>query len=1186
MRKRKAGQRGLSLALMFCISLVMTGSVSAQKSSDAGAFIWSKENGVGGPEVSADEGTGEGEDSYGAEEEVRVFIVLQGDSALEAGFSSRGLCENETVENFSVETDRQQDAVINRICQTVGYQAVEIRYQFSFLDNALSATVRYGDIEKIKAVSGVEDVYVVPEYMFTNTASTSAFTSGEMVGSYQTWDSGYTGLGQRIAIVDTGIDESHPSFDAGAFAYGREQTAKETGHSISQEELLGEKEIETVLGRLRISQNGKKPKARELFRNDKIAYAYNYAEDNLDVTHAYPSEHGVHVAGIAAANQYVPKEDGSYQKQPEGVAGVAKDAQLLIMKVVGEDNGAYSDDYMAAIEDALLLNVDAVNLSLGTMNPGESTAFSGEEYVGEILTRLLDSDMVVTVSAGNNGAWGDNSSYGLNRAEDVNMNMIGNPGSYANVLTVASAVNAGYTGCGFRVEGENYFYSDAQGNDDILSMATLDSKGSGTDYEYVFLDSFGEETDYKNVDVKGKIVFVQNGIISYAKKHENAEKAGAVGVFICNDEEAYVRMNLSDSKATIPCALIGWEESWNLQAADDEIIRIFSKPVESSKVREGYRMSGFSSWGVSGDLTLKPEITAPGENIYSTTNGGSYGSMSGSSMAAPCIAGVGALVSEYIERNDLAEKTGLGVRTLTQSLLMSTAIPLNEEDGEEYSPRKQGSGLANAKAAITTPVYLLIGEKEGNDGKVKAELGDDPNRNGVYEFDFSIHNMSKEKQYYTLGSSILTEQVTSKNRIGKSSHKLQPEVTFSSKNQVIVYDLNGDAKVDEKDAQELLRHVNGSVQLSRITCRRDKFDFNRDGVINTADVYRFLYELDADRPSVDLNERLLEVQDEANVHVRINLSLSDRNYLETYYKNGMYIDGFVYLDGKVDLSFPMLAFYGNWSDSSMFDPFDYLTYKNGGQKKVTESYAALEKTNYLNYYVAKEEKEYCYASNMYLEDGDEEYLPERNAFSNRSGDRISSISYTLIRNAAFVRTTITDDKTGEIYFDSSQKEVQGSYYDMQQRRWSNTDSLSVLDWQGTDKAGKLLSEGCGVHITVTALPEYYKNKSNEAGKGTALSIPIVIDNTAPEMSDISDASDGNIRLTFADNRYTAAVKIYGADRETLLKSYAVNQKEPGAAVSVTIDNPEQEFYVKLIDYAGNEASYKVGREEHGGAHAE
>lgn len=99
-----------------------------------------------------------------------------------------------------------------------------------------------------------------------------------------------------------------------------------------------------------------------------------------------------------------------------------------------------------------------------------------------------------------------------------------------------------------------------------------------------------------------------------------------------------------------------------------------------------------------------------------------------------------ALVAEYIKQNDLAEKTGLAVRTLAQSLLMSTAQPIVEKQGVDeqgktlegyYSVLQQGAGLANIGAAVNSGSYLMMDQDATDsyaDGKIKAELGDDPQR--------------------------------------------------------------------------------------------------------------------------------------------------------------------------------------------------------------------------------------------------------------------------------------------------------------------------------------------------------------------------------------------------------------------------------------------------------------------------
>ena len=146
---------------------------------------------------------------------------------------------------------------------------------------------------------------------------------------------------------------------------------------------------------------------------------------------------------------------------------------------------------------------------------------------------------------------------------------------------------------------------------------------------------------------------------------------------------------------------------------------------------DGYcAMSDFSSWGVPGNLDLKPEIAAPGGNIWSTLTDGTYGSMSGTSMSAPSVTGMAAVVAQYLRETGLAEQEGMTVRALSQALLMSTSSPLKQDNGVEYSPRKQGSGFANVYHAVTTPAYLLTDSKDVTDGKVKVNLGDDPDPHG------------------------------------------------------------------------------------------------------------------------------------------------------------------------------------------------------------------------------------------------------------------------------------------------------------------------------------------------------------------------------------------------------------------------------------------------------------------------
>ena len=140
--------------------------------------------------------------------------------------------------------------------------------------------------------------------------------------------------------------------------------------------------------------------------------------------HDTQGEHGSHVEGIAAANAYIQQADGTFASALDTVKvqGVAPDAQLVVMKVFGSGGGAYDSDYMVAIEDAVMLGCDSVNLSLGSGSPGFSRV---DGDYAEIMASLANCGTVVSMSAGNSGYWAENAQLGYLYADDVSMQMDG-----------------------------------------------------------------------------------------------------------------------------------------------------------------------------------------------------------------------------------------------------------------------------------------------------------------------------------------------------------------------------------------------------------------------------------------------------------------------------------------------------------------------------------------------------------------------------------------------------------------------------------------------------------------------------------------------------------------------------------------------------------------------------------------
>ncbi|MGN1343632.1 MAG: S8 family serine peptidase [Traorella sp.] len=986
-----------------------------------------------------------------------------------------------------------------------------------------------------------------------------------MVGSYNVWESGYTGAGMRIAIIDTGLDVDHPSFDADAYLYALEEQAEKEGKTIADYDLLDQEDIDAVfdyLNAVYFVQGDTSSDA--LYLNEKVPFAFNYVDaTDAYVTHDYDTkgDHGTHVAGIAAANKYVPTEEG-YETQENDVSGVAPNAQLMVMKVFGKNGGAYTDDYMAAIQDALLLGADSINLSLGSGNPGESSEYEASEaYVNYIMDSLAETDTVVAFSAGNSGMWAEESVLGGLLPIDVMMQTNGSPGSYRNSFTVASAENTGMTGYIFDAEGVKVVYTESTGYGNA-PFASLDETGEGSEYEYVFVPGYGAESDYDGLDVEGKVVFVTRGGNYFYEKYNFAAERGAAAVVIYNNTTGTIGLNLTGIEYTIPGVSIMKDEADAIRelstaetvtTSQGETVEVYTGTMNvystATTIKDYYEnaiMSDFSSWGVPGDLTLKPEITAPGGNIWSTIDDGNYGVMSGTSMASPSVAGLSALVLEYIEKNQLAEKTGLSARELALSLLMSTATPLTQDE-TYYSPRKQGAGLANVSAATTTPVYITMRE----DGKVKAELGDDPERTGVYEISFTLHNMSDETQYYVIDTTALTEELVEGLIVG-DSYQLDPTVTFTGTSYS--FDIDRDGDVDLDDALTLLRVVNESEENEFISANEALFDLNQNGVLDTTDVHLYLQLLEEGY----MGDALVSVEDEADVSVTITLSDEDRTYLDENFVNGMFVDGFVTLDGSVDLGIPFLAFYGNWADASMFEHVNYLDLDN------SFSYSNTYATN-----AFVDGEDYVLGGNNYADD--EEYLEERNAMT--SDTLVGGVYYTLIRNAAKVIMQVSDQETNEVYFSKEVGYRDAEFYYVNGGSWQNTQIYDEIGWDVTDLDGNPLPEGTKVNISVVALPAYYEDSTTIPGAGCTFTLPITIDDTAPVVSDIVRNEDGTLSVTATDENYIAAIQVYNRDGE-LVGIQAVNQTERGVQTTTTVEVDEEVLdsrvvYVSVIDYAGN-----------------
>ena len=698
---------------------------------------------------------------YAPDDCVRIIVELEDAPLLDnrqvAQYSSvSDFLDSSAAQSVERKLERARKAVKSEIDTTL--DDAEVRYEYSTVFNGLAVDVAYEDLEAIQDMPGVKDAYVSQVYQLIEPVNeVKLVDSVPSIGGDIAKGSGYTGKGMVVAILDTGLDTSHEAFqhEVNEPKYSKNDISK-----IIKEKGLhaGEVSVDSV------------------YKNSKIPFEYDYYGSDTNVSGG--NSHGTHVAGIVGAN------GGE-------VTGVAPDAQLMIMKIFGDDgSGAYDSDIFAALEDAVVLGADAVNMSLG-MTAGFSEA--AETKMQQVYQRVKSAGISLMCAAGNeySSSYKSQSGTDLPLASNPDNGAVASPSTYDAALSVASMNNVKSTSPYMLVGNIKVRYSDSaeQASKQIASL-----NGS---YEYVDC-GVGATTDFTGKSLSGKVALIQrageeNGeILTFAQKENNAKNAGAKAVIIYDNVEGDL-VNMS-TDGNIPAVFISKADGEAMLEAADKRVS-FSKNY-LSQFQDAYsgKMSDFSSWGVTPDLKLKPEITAPGGDIYSTLPGGLYGSMSGTSMASPHMAGAAAVMAQYI--NEQLDGTNLShqARTaLSNKLLMSTAVPVKNEQNLPYSPRKQGAGLVQLGRATTAKAYL----SSADDGLPKAELGD--STSGSFSFSFQAHNLRAQQIKYEVGVTVLTEATVKQN--GKTYMAQSPrqlaadEVTVTTPGTVTL-GANGTASVD------------------------------------------------------------------------------------------------------------------------------------------------------------------------------------------------------------------------------------------------------------------------------------------------------------------------------------------------------------------------------------------------------
>lgn len=513
------------------------------------------------------------------------------------------------------------------------------------------------------------------------------------------------GTDMVIALIDTGFNTEHECF------------------TLSGDGRLTENYVNSLELNVKSDES--------FYLNAKIPFAYNYADDNTDVS-------GLAVSGTANASVMA----GNNLNSPEHSSGTAPEAQLLLMKVFSDKTAtANSTDVAAAIEDAVTLGADAICLPV---SENSIYSYSGNvEDIYDALNKAKDSGVMVVTSVGDSVRLGEVSVYGkdagiisaLTASPDIgNLSRLAAQNS---VISVGSAESNVYsTECFTVITDNEQFkvpYSDSNAIWTLPSNGRSFSSFLNGEYEYIFVPRYGRVEDLVGIDLTGKIAVVERGVINFSEKCNNAAKCGAVGVIIYDcqpDPDSILSLKMDLSEATIPAVMISGENADKMRESGGRIV--ISKGDSYVKLNfETPTVSSFSAWGSTSDLLLKPDITVIGENVECASYDGGYTVKSSTSLSASRLCGMLVCVKERLLSLGF---TNAQAASESMNLLASSAQIMKRVDGSVYSPRQQGSGNAMLSRALSADLYMT------SNSSYKIELGELSDY--YFSFDMTLTNLS------------------------------------------------------------------------------------------------------------------------------------------------------------------------------------------------------------------------------------------------------------------------------------------------------------------------------------------------------------------------------------------------------------------------------------------------------------
>ncbi|KAJ0163283.1 Minor extracellular protease vpr [Colletotrichum tanaceti] len=531
-------------------------------------------------------------------------------------------------------------------------------------------TTRTSNIETLRALPYVGNVWVdgvielsdaTEPQIITPPRNSPGFIMHSSTGVDKIHAEGIFGKGAKIGIIDTGVCFEHPALGGG---FGEGFT---------------------------------------------VAGGYDFVGDDGDTflgggvtnTPLDTSGHGTRVASVIAG------------RFGGDVIGVAPEATLYAYKVSSPAHSPLTSVILRALIAAEKDDVDIINISFTFRH----ASGWGESALSVVFDRLAKSGVLIITGAGNNG---DDGPFGF-LGFGVTKNVVAVAAAESEfipahpfIVTIGDreTIRIGYLPSG------DYFPSTIIGWPIVALNTDTNHPADGC-------KPYPPGTS-RLID---QIPLVRRGGCSYQVKQQNLYDLGAEFILIYNNIESagLGRPNTPDDRSKI--AVIDAEHgAYIIEAikANIPVTADFSPNPESTVGLENPTANypaEFTSWGMLFDAQLKPDIAAPGKEVVTADLDNSFTVASGTSLAAPYVAGVAAL---YISKHGNRYKHGRSsfARTLSRRIISSGQAMPWSVNGDKAPPAQVGNGLIDAWKVLYYDTYLEFDVIELNDTRHHSPLHD------------------------------------------------------------------------------------------------------------------------------------------------------------------------------------------------------------------------------------------------------------------------------------------------------------------------------------------------------------------------------------------------------------------------------------------------------------------------------